>query len=203
MKFKTFILVLLSSFGTVPLLVFAGSSTNRTVDPEKYVGAITKKVSEKDLIQLYGKKNVKRFNIAIGEGETVEGTILFRGSKDEISIEWKEKFKKPIRISISHKVSSWKLKSGISIGNTLHKIEGINGKAFKITGFEWDYPGRTTSWEKGKLSPNLQLDFEQQADIPGKELSKVTGDSRFSSQNEIIKKLKLTVKVIYIRWDQK
>ncbi|VAW74049.1 hypothetical protein MNBD_GAMMA12-2731 [hydrothermal vent metagenome] len=201
MQFKTFILILFSSLSTIPVLIFAVASPNRIVDPDKYIGAITKNTSEIDLIKLYGKKNVKRIEIGVGEGETVDGTVLFMGSRSEIFIEWKKKFTIPGRVSIHHKNSSWKLKKGIRFGSTLSEVEKINGKPIKITGFEWDYPGRTTSWGKGKLNSNLQLDFEPRADIPGIELSKVSGDGSFSSENKIIKKLKLTVKVIYIRWD--
>ena len=76
-----------------------------------------------------------------------------------------------------------------------------NSTNFKLTGFEWDYPGRTTSWAKGKLSKSLQLDFWTDKKIADSDARKVAGDSEIMSSNRVIQKMKLKVKIIFIRWD--
>ncbi len=201
MKINKYILSILIGSFILPVMAVSSTVNTREVVPSKNIGSINKSTSEKELIKLYGKKNISRFKINVGEGMTVDGSVLFKGTKDEMSIEWKGDFKQPGRVTIKHPESTWLLKNGIEIGSTLQQVEKINGKSFKLTGFEWDYPGRTTSWGGGKLSKQLQLDFEPQAQVPGNELSQVIGDSSFSSQHKIIKKLKLKVKTIYIRWD--
>jgi hypothetical protein len=187
------------------VLFFLVSSTviaqKFTIEPKTRVGEISPTSTESDLIKIYGKKNVKRSKIAVGEGELVEGTILFPNTPDEITIEWKEKLKYPERITISHPNTSWKIISGVKIGTTLEQLEVINKSKFKLTGFEWDYPGRTVSWENGILPVQLQLDLSSDTDISFEELNQVSGDGEFSSNNEIIRKMKLRVERIFIRWD--
>jgi len=179
---------------------FADTTPNWVINPEVNVGKITKNTSEKDLIRIYGKKNVKRIEIGIGEGEVVLGTVLFPETNKQITIEWKENFSNPGRITVAHINSTWRLNSGVKVGSTLEEVEKINEEPFKLTGFEWDYPGRTVSWEKGKLPVQLQLDFDYNADIPQAELVQVLGDGYFSSKNRVIRKMNLKVKTIFIRW---
>jgi hypothetical protein len=48
--------------------------------------------------------------------------------------------------------SAWATANGIRIGTALAEIEQMNGKPFKLSGFDWDYGGRVTDWQDGKLS---------------------------------------------------
>lgn len=171
------------------------------IDPASKVGKITKTSSEAELVKVYGKENVKKHQIPVGEGTFVAGAILFPGSKNELLIEWKDGRKNPVRITIKTSQGSWWFSNGLKVGNSLDKVEKYNSTAFKLTGFEWDYPGRTTSWEKGKLSKSLQLDFWTDKKIADSDARKVAGDSEFMSSNRVIQKMELKVKTIFIRWD--
>lgn len=174
---------------------------SRSIDPATAVGSgIFKRTTEQDLIDLYGRKNVRRAKIGIGEGESVEGTVLFPGTKDALEIEWKGSFAQPERITISGQGTRWRTKEGISIGTTLEKVEQANQGAFKLTGFEWDYPGRTVSWGSGKLNSSLQLEFVPTSKVTPKELQTVAGSSEFSSRHPVIKKMKLKVARLFVRW---
>jgi hypothetical protein len=191
----------LMMFSFLSASALADTAQNWVIKPELNVGEITKNSSEQDLIKIYGKKNIKRTEIDVGEGEVVLGTILFPETKKQITIKWKEGFSKPDRITVAHINSTWRLNNGIKIGSTLEEVERLNKGPFKLTGFEWDYPGRTVSWEKGKLPAQIQLDFEYTADIPQEEFIQVLGDRNLSSKNRFIRKMNLKVKTIFIRWD--
>ena len=178
------------------------SPTNKyIVAPKTKVGEITRTSSEADLIKIYGKENLKRTSIPLGEGMEIEGTILFPHTNKELTIQWKDNFSQPNIITISTNQTVWKTSSGITIGTTLNEVEKINEDTFKLTGFEWDYPGRTVSWEKGALSTALQIDFESDVSLPWKEYEQVMGSDSFSSDNQIMRKLNLKVTHIHIRWD--
>lgn len=173
------------------------------IRPAKHAGPITHDTTEQDLIRLYGKDNVKRVDVYIGEGETLPGTVLFPDTPKELTIEWGGLYVAPSRLTITRRDSVWKIDKGIKVGDTLERVEKLNRKAFRLTGFEWDYPGRTVSWEHGKLPVQLQLDFDFDVDmpLPPEEYTKVLGDGDFSSRNPTIRKLKLKVERIFIRWD--
>lgn len=170
-------------------------------NPSKSVGHITPDCSETDLIGFYGAKNVQHAFIEIGEGETVKGSILFPGTPDAVKIEWKEEYKYPKRITISSKGTHWHTKEGITTGISLDTLEKINGCAFKLTGFGWDYGGRTISWEKGKVPQQLQIDMTPTKKVSQSEFQTVLGDRDFSSSNPIMKKLELIIENIFVRWD--
>lgn len=172
----------------------------RLIYPETHVGGILRASSEKDLIMIYGGQNVTRSSIPVGEGQEVEATVLFSSSTDKVFIEWKKSFSEPQRITIDQSGTKWKTKEGITVGTSLDELEKINGGPFLITGFGWDYPGRTVSWEKGKLPRQLQLELGQSKDIGETEYLQVVGDGYKSSDHPVIKKMGLKVRTIYVRW---
>ncbi len=196
----TFIAILLSLFFVFPHYT-ASDVFNYFVIPAERVGDITRSSTESDLKRIYGVENVKRHQIYIGEGFEVEGTILFPDTEKELRIEWRNDFKEPQRITITHPNTKWVIDSGVTIGTTINQLEKINKGRFKLTGFEWDYPGRTVSWEKGVLPIQLQLDLDSDVELPFEEQRMVVGDGYFNSDNHIIKKMGLKVESIYIRWD--
>jgi hypothetical protein len=164
------------------------------------VGFITPKSTETDLINLYGKSNIKRAKIGLGEGFTIEGTEIFPKQSNMADIQWKTEFSQPERITISQSKTQWKTKEGITIGTTLDEIEKLNGRPFKLTGFEWDYPGRSVSWEGGKISKTIQIDFKITIELPLEKYRKVLGDGPFSSSNAFMKEMKLVVDKIAVNW---
>jgi hypothetical protein len=177
------------------------SKNDWLIDPANRVGKITKGTSKTDLINLYGKENVKDIRISVGEGMFDDGSVLFAGTKNELLIEWDEAKEKPLRMTLNSSIGSWWFSNGLKIGDSLKKITTYNALVFKLTGFQWDYPGRTVSWEKGKLSENLQLDFGSDKRLSQSDSLKVAGDGSFKSSNKVFKKMNLKVKTIFIRWD--
>lgn len=195
---NTLRLIFFSLFGLLTSILYAADFT---ISPKERVGKIIPTSTEADLKKIYGNSNVKTYEVDVGEGDVVEGTIVFPDTNKELTIEWKKNKASPERITIYRSDTPWNTISGISIGTTLEELERINGGSFMLTGFEWDYPGRTVSWEKGKLPIQLQLDLDSEVKISNKELMQVSGDSNFSSNNPIIKKMKLKVVRMHIRWD--
>jgi hypothetical protein len=171
------------------------------INPLSSVGRIVPNSTEADLIRTYGAKNVKRVTIDVGEGETVQGSVLFPGTPDAVEIEWAKLYSQPVRISISSKGTKWRTREGITIGTSLDELEVINGGLFSLTGFGWDYEGRTVSWEKGKLPKQLYLDLKPIKAVPEKTFENVLGDRSFSSSFPGMIKLKLAVKKIFVRWE--
>ena len=161
--------------------------------------SIFQETTEKELIEIYGRKNVKRAKIPVGEGETVLGTVLFPGTTDELTIEWKANFARPERITASQG-KRWRTREGIAIGTTLEKVEQANQGSFKLSGFEWDYPGRTLSWEGGRLEASLQLELVPTEQVSPQEYQLVMGEGPYSSSLPVLKKMKLKVARIFVRW---
>ena len=115
--------------------------------------------SEQQLIGYFGAKNVKRQKVSLGEGETADGTVIFpNDAKRRASFVWKNTKKRdvPETIFVCDKPSLWRLPNEITTGTTLIELEKLNGKPFKMTGFDWDGGGTVTSWNGGKLETTLK-----------------------------------------------
>lgn len=172
--------------------------------PGRSVGPITQNTSEEQLIKIFGAQNVKRENVHVGEGEMQPGTVLFpNDSRKKLSILWRDATRqRPEKILISGKNTFWKTDRGITIGTTLSTIEELNGGAFALTGFGWDYSGTVLHSNAGRIA---ELGNESGEEITGRtlllrlepdsslqktpEYKAVLGDGKFLSDNPAMRKL--------------
>ena len=85
--------------------------------------------------------------------------------------------------------SAWAAANGIRIGTALADIEKMNGKPFKLSGFDWDYGGRVIDWRGGALAKpqpggcTLGIEFVHPEDAPEESLTKVSGDREILSDD--------------------
>ena len=166
--------------------------------PGKQVGLIKNTSTEADIIQAYGKANVIRKTIGMGEGETAEGTIVFPDTDNEIIIEWAKNkaFQKPAKIRTEKTNAAWRTKQGIGVGTTLAQLQNINGKDFKFAGFEWDYSGRANNWQGGNI--NKQVTVFLEANEPAALYPDLIGDALFDSSHPKAKAADLRVRTLVI-----
>ena len=158
---------------------------------------LNSKTSEADLIKIFGSKNFKRVERWYeDESEKIIGTVFFKDSPAYFFIKWKDtvNFKNPEWIDIHGDQSLWRLDNGINIGTTLSELVELNGKNFTFSGFDWDYGGYAT-FEKGNLendcySIRLYYDYK---DLFENEWNQIVGDKQISTNNSILKKVKVYV----------
>jgi hypothetical protein len=150
------------------------------------VGLITPSNCTQDgVLAAYGK-DAKVDSIYLIDGMYGEGVVLFPDNpKRRVEIYWEKEFdlKRPAYIRIdgdSTGVSDWKTADGLTIGTPITEVQKLNGKAFDLSGFGWDYGGFVTDWKGGKFNTSLGLRFEaKNAEASGK----VSGEGVFSSDS--------------------
>ena len=59
--------------------------------------------------------------------------------------------RRPATIRVDFK-SGWHAVRGLHVGTELAEVEKLNGKAFKMTGFDWELGGRVSNWQGGALA---------------------------------------------------
>jgi hypothetical protein len=104
------------------------------------------------LVKAFGASNVKTESIYVGEGFFEGGIVLF-GSSPEDRLEILERQWGPKRghvISVRGAKSNWRTPEGLMLGMRLRAVERLNGRAFRLLGFDWDHGGRTMSWSGGE-----------------------------------------------------
>lgn len=143
-------------------------------------------------------------DIAVGEGFTEPGTVLFPEDSDKtLFILWNGPSRRgPKEIRIRGEKTIWKTNKGITLGTSLKKIEEINGKPFVLAGFGWDYEGTVIHCNGGELK---ELGTDLDAGIQSRtlilqlnpdyrlrqspEYGSVLGDRYFQSDHPAMKKL--------------
>lgn len=185
-----------------PEAIDAGKNiVNWTCIPGKKVGLINKNFTEADIIKAYGKENVTRQTISMGEGEMATSTVLFPKTDNEIFISWQldKPFEVITEVLIENEKSPWSTNQGVNIGTTLEELIKINGRDFKFAGFEWDYSGYTNDWQDGLIAKSLAVFLEP--DNPDVVYPDLLGDDLFSSNHPKAKPANLRVRSMIIRFD--
>lgn len=129
------------------------------VVPGQRVGPVTAYSSLNTLQALFGKANVAPGKLPIGRGETVDGARICPGTESEFHVIWHPS-------GIGQRISSvrlvgkaWQLDNGLHAGLTLADVEKINGKDFKLYGFDWEGGGYAT-FENGTLQKGVIIRFK-------------------------------------------
>ena len=198
---------------TAVLMIWVNASQveaqNWQVVPGRSVGPIEQNTSEVELIKIFGKQNVKRMAIDVGEGETQPGTVVFPNDPQKRAlILWRDATTRlrPESVKVDSTKTLWKTDRGITIGTQLATIEELNGRAFAMTGFAWDYEGTVLHANGGRIT---ELGSASDEEITGRmlllrlapsaalrnspEYKKVMGDGRFLSDDPSMKKLNPSV----------
>lgn len=134
-------------------------SNDWLIVPGKRAGPITPKTTRADLSRLFGAGNVEDGEIISSDGGREAGTVVFRNQPEAaLGILWlDDEADSRIRTIIFCNGSDgtekcrWHTEDAISFGTDLKTLERLNGRKFKLNGFDWEYGGLITSWEGGRL----------------------------------------------------
>lgn len=167
---------------------------------------ITSSVNLEQLIQQFGKANVREQQVEIGEGETRQGIVLFAGIVDKEIAILPGSSAEPMHVVLRGERSQWVAAGGITLGTHLKQIERLNGRPFVLTGFDWDYSGTVVDWKGGKLQPPSECSFQPRLDYgrvgsTGKQdeiARQVLGDKDYSSSHPAMQALNPQVYEIVI-----
>ena len=125
--------------------------------PGQRVGLVTALSTEYTLREAYGSDNVSMRSVSMGEGVQEEGVVIFPGTNDEVEIVWDIEAAggHPAFVRITKENTRWRTKGGVTIGMPIWKLEELNGGPFALNGFEWDFAGLVTDWNRGKFNEHL------------------------------------------------
>jgi len=117
-------------------------------------GAFARDSSHAKLVQSFGKSSVAFTDIDGAEGEKVKASVIYPDEpRRRVEILWHDEKARarPSTIRVGFK-SQWRTVRGLRIGSELAEVEKINGRPFKLVGFDWDLGGRVSDWMGGTLA---------------------------------------------------
>lgn len=98
--------------------------------------------------------------------------------------------------------SQWTI-AGLAVGDPYQKVEKLNGRPFRFSGFDWDYGGYVTTLGGGKLaalpggcSVSIRLALPEGESAPDRML----GDRTLSSRDRALRQLKPLVDELSLGW---
>ena len=149
---------------SAPMSLVAGllalSSSAASAEPAassrliKCEGPFGRNAGHSDLVKAFGNKNVVEQEIDGVEGQKIKASVLYPDDpKARLEFVWSdEKARRRPTLIRATDQSAWATTKGIRIGTALVEIEQMNGKPFKLSGFDWDYGGRVLDWQGGTLA---------------------------------------------------
>lgn len=145
------------------------------------LGPITEETDRDRLAELYGADHLTDTTYPIGEGETVPGTIVLRGTSRELTVIWAPDApgRRVDRVVVSG--ADWRLPPGLRPGDDMAATEALNGGPFMVYGFGWDYGG-VGYFKGGRLDRKVQVWFRPSVE-QGADYTSVLGDSLFRSED--------------------
>lgn len=193
------LVLVIGGAASAPGNALAVEAGDRTIVSGVRVGAITKTSTPAQLARIYGARNVRAVKVPVGEGETIDGLVLFKGRASEVHIRFKPGTKRVEWVVINSRGSPWRTRTGIGIGTSAARLASLNGGRFELFGFDWDYAGRSAGWNRGRLSKYLTVDLAPTRTLSDREQRKVAGDGKFWSTHPVMQRMQLTVQRILVK----
>ena len=111
-------------------------------------GPFGRHASHADLVKAF-RTNVVYREIDGAAGQKTKASVLYPDDpKARLEFIWSdEKLRRRPTMIRAKDQSAWAATNGIRIGMPLAEVEKMNGKPFKLSGFDWDYGGRVTDWQ--------------------------------------------------------
>jgi len=168
-------------------------------DPTDTLDKLLDIKNEAELIQRFGRENVTWDTVFGAEGAVSMATLLYRGTKDQVEIVWKNQKTKTgvLKVTLTAyydemdeqmiTATRWKTSYGINLGTSLQELEKMNEVPFIFFGFGWDYGGIVSEFNGGKLSTlplSVQLgitDVSKYGENPDYEM--LMGDNEYNSDD--------------------
>ena len=157
------------------------------------VGPIEKGMTLFGLKTLLGAGKVKPTKIPGPEGTELEGVRLFTGTERELEILLDEESQEKEIIDVRIIGKGWKFTNGLKLGMSIAEVEKANGKAYQVSGFDWDYGGYA-NFEGGKMEGIVSVRFSPTGEID----PSLSGDKQIPSTDKKLRSAKVKVTEISV-----
>jgi hypothetical protein len=171
----------------------AGQDPLLRVVPGRRIGPVARTSTLATLQAALGKAAAVAESLDVGEGILTPGVTLFPAdSLRRAWVYWSDTigFTRPTTVLIRSRGTRWTLPGGLTIGTALARLVELNGQPFRFSGFGWDYGGRASTWDGGKLEgilgPGMTLGVTLeptcQDSMPAGHYEAIVGDVEISSE---------------------
>jgi hypothetical protein len=170
-------------------------------------GAFAKNSGHLRLAQSYGVHNVDFTEVAGDDGSTLMASVLFPNDpKRRLEVLWDDDAQRAgTRMIVIDGQSTWSAQKGVHLGLPLAALEKLNGKPFKLMGFQQNGMAIVSDWNGGALGSltdgcRVGVQLKPDPKAPAGALDAASGDKEFASGDPAIKAARPTVGEIIVAY---
>src|SRR6266700_2331035 len=170
-------------------------------------GTFAKESGHIRLAQSFGAQNIDFAQVSGADGATMMASVLFpKDPKRRLEVLWDDDTTRAgTRLIVITGQSTWTAPKGLHLGLPLAALEKLNGKPFKLTGFDKAGAALVSDWNGGMLALLLdgcRLGIQLKPDPKASEEAReaVPGEKEFVSTDAAIRAVKPTVDEIILAY---
>ncbi|MGO9398769.1 MAG: hypothetical protein ACLP19_13170 [Xanthobacteraceae bacterium] len=182
---------------------------SRTVKPNIVAcsGVFAKDSSHAKLAMAFQSRNVAYTQVDASSGSKVMASVIYaKDPKRRLEVWWsKPASKSDTHLIVINGQSDWIAPGELHLGLTLAELENLNGKSFKLSGFDMDRVATLSDWNGGTLSAlagGCKVGISLRADpkTPASALSDLPADRGFTSSDAPLRAANPTVSEILVAY---
>jgi hypothetical protein len=170
-------------------------------------GVFGRDSSHAKLASAFQSRNVTFTQVDASSGGKVMASVLYAKSpKQRLEVWWSQ----PASRSDTHLIvingqSDWVAPGELHLGLTLAELEQINGKPFKLSGFDKDHVAALSDWNGGQLGAltggcKIGINLRAGPKTPSAAISDLPADRAFTSSDAALRAVNPTVSEILIAY---
>jgi hypothetical protein len=172
-------------------------------------GVFAKDSSHLKLAEVFESQNITYGEVDGPQGTKLMASVLYpKDPKRRLEVLWQnEATRSDLQVISINGQSTWIAPKGLKLGLPLVMLEKLNGRPFKLAGFDWDYGGAVRDWMGGALSVlpggcNMGMTLAPDPKVSAETRSQVSGDKEFLSSDPMMRLANPTVEEITIGYPQ-
>jgi hypothetical protein len=170
-------------------------------------GAFAKNSGHLRLAQSYGVHNVDYAEVSGDDGSTLMASVLFPNDpKRRLEVLWDDDVQRTgTRMIVIDGQSTWAAQKGVHLGLPLAALEKLNGKPFKLMGFEKNGMAIVSDWNGGALGSltdgcKVGVQLKPDPKTSAGTLDAIGSDREFASTDPAVRAAKPTVGEIIVAY---
>jgi hypothetical protein len=163
--------------------------------------------SHAKLAMAFQSRNVSFTQVDASAGGKAMASVLYaKDPKQRLEIWWsKSANRSDTHLIVINGQSDWIAPGELHLGMTLAELEKLNGKPFKLSGFDKDHVAALTDWGGGQLGAptggcKIGINLRPDPKTPSASLGDLSADHAFTSSDAALRAVNLTVSEILIAY---
>jgi hypothetical protein len=155
----------------------------------------------------FQSRNVSFTQVDASAGGKAMASVLYaKDPKQRLEIWWsKSANRSDTHLIVINGQSDWIAPGELHLGLTLAELEKLNGKPFKLSGFDKDHVAALTDWNGGQLDAlaggcKIGINLRPDPKTPSASLSDLSADHAFTSSDAALRAVNPTISEILIAY---